>query len=519
MTDRPRRFLAAAGAFLLLAGCAGTGDVSPTPTVTPTETQTVEEAEPCTFTLAYYPSVSLNPITTNNQTNLTVASLIYETLFTLDQSFQASANVCSVSAVSEDGLTWTLSVAAGHTFSDGTSVTADDVVYSLELARQPGSLYAERLAAIQSVQAQEGAVVIRLSAPNGALDALLDIPVIRDTGAGILGSGPYLLTQGEEGAFLTVNPHWTGDLPFQEIQLYAISESNDLLYGFDSGEISLVNTDSTGVSSLGYSGNCDLWEYPTTVMQYVGFNTKRGVCRDASFRAALTHLMDRTSIVTALLSRHADAAAWPVSPRSPLYDTDQAAPPAYDLQTAEDLLTEAGYDLYDGVLYSGRSPVELNLLVNSDNSFKTSVAHYLAESLAKAGIQVTVDARSWDAYTAALQSGDFDLYLAEVKLTADFDLTPLVGSGGSLNYGGYASGETDALLSAFRAARGEARTTAAVQLYTQLSAQAPIIPLCFKTHTVLTHWGTVEGVTPTQQNLFYRLTDWTCTASVKETEE
>lgn len=526
MSDRLRRLLAAAGALLLLAGCAGTEDTSSAaPTATPSQSLSFseEETESCTFTLAYYPSVSLNPITTNNQTNLIVASLIYETMFTLDQNFEASANLCSVSAISEDGLTWTLTVNGGRTFSDGTAVTADDVVYSLNLARQADSLYAARLGAIQSVQARDGTVVIALSAPNGALDCLLDIPVIRETGGNPLGSGPYMLTETGESAALTLNPHWTqGDpetLPFESVELYPITETNDLLYGFDSGEISLVNTDFTGVSALGYSGDCDMWEYPTTVMQYVGCNTKTGFCRDASLRAALACLVDRTSIVTALLSRHADAAAWPASPRSGLYDTDLSTPPAYDLQKVETMLSEAGYTLSDGILYSGRSPVELTLLVNSGNTFKTSVASYLAESLAKAGIQVTVDARSWDSYNAALQSGDFDLYLAEVKLTADFDITPLVGSTGSLNYGGYSSAETDSLLSAFRSARGTARTTAAVQLYEQLSADAPVIPLCFKTHTVLTHWGMVEGVTPTQQNLFYRLTDWTCTPSAGETEE
>ena len=42
-----------------------------------------------------------------------------------------------------------------------------------------------------------------------------------------------------------------------------------------------------------------------------------------------------------------------------------------------------------------------------------------------------------DDYVAALEKGDFDLYLAEVRLTADFDLTALITAGGSLTYGGY----------------------------------------------------------------------------------
>ena len=118
------------------------------------------------------------------------------------------------------------------------------------------------------------------------------------------------------------------------------------------------------------------------------------------------------------------------------------------------------------------------VLEPSEGTYTLDWLEEIIDNLGKAGIQVTVDARSWDSYNAALQSGDFDLYLAEVKLTADFDITPLVGSTGSLNYGGYSSAETDSLLSAFRSARGTARTTAAVQLYEQLSADAPVEP-CF----------------------------------------
>ena len=94
-------------------------------------------------------------------------------------------------------------------------------------------------------------------------------------------------------------------------------------------------------------------------------------------------------------------------------------------------------------------------------------------------------------------------------MTADFDLTPFLAAGGALNYGGYADGEAAALLTAFRSAGEAERPAAARALYTHLAAHPAMAPLCFKRWSVLSQWGQVEGMTPTQQNLFYGFSGWT----------
>lgn len=66
----------------------------------------------------------------------------------------------------------------------------------------------------------------------------------------------------------------------------------------------------------------------------------------------------------------------------------------------------------------------------------------------------------WEEYTAALTARDFDLYLGEVYLTPDFDLSALIAPGGALNYGGWEDGVISGLLSAFRTAEGELRQSA-----------------------------------------------------------
>ena len=120
---------------------------------------------------------------------------------------------------------------------------------------------------------------------------------------------------------------------------------------------------------------------------------------------------------------------------------------------------------------------------------------------------MTIRALPWEEYLLALEAGEFDLYFGEVRLTANWDLRDLIGSGGALNYGGYADEYTDLLLEGFAA--GLDRRANTRELCQRLLEQAPIAPLCFKRYTVLTHPDVVEGQRAAPGCSFYRLEEWT----------
>ena len=134
-------------------------------------------------------------------------------------------------------------------------------------------------------------------------------------------------------------------------------------------------------------------------------------------------------------------------------------------------------------------------------------AEFIAENLSLLDWKITVKALPWEDYLSALSAGDFDLYYGEVRLTADWDITSLIGTGGSLNYGGYTNTVTDGLLQSF-ASSGD-RAYAARQLCAHLLTTAPIAPICFQQDILLTHDGVVSGMTPTVTSIFSGLENWT----------
>ena len=109
----------------------------------------------------------------------------------------------------------------------------------------------------------------------------------------------------------------------------------------------------------------------------------------------------------------------------------------------------------------------------------------------------------WEEYAAALAAGDFDLYYGEARLTADWNLGSLLEPAGTLNYGRWSNPDTSRLLAEFAGA--EDRAAAMRSLCAHLRDQAPILPVCFKSTSVLTQAEVVEGLAPTAAEPFYAL--------------
>ena len=152
---------------LLLTGCGVGGNDPYVPTgdalyqegaEVPEESQVTREQ----LILPYYPNRSMNPYECNEPNNKALLSLMYQGLFALDQNYQPWPVLCQSYQVSWDLKTYTFTL-ADATFSDGTAVTAEDVVASLKTAKK-SSVYKGRFSQVDSITAtDEGAVEDRKS--------------------------------------------------------------------------------------------------------------------------------------------------------------------------------------------------------------------------------------------------------------------------------------------------------------------------------------------------------------------
>ena len=497
----------------LLSGCLQTEPEEPDTSQLLTDEELAQPVPadvtlPDTFALPYDPARTLDPVNCADGMQQVVSSLLYEGLFALDQALEPQNVLCSAYTYDAETYTYVFTLRSGVTFSDGTELTAQDVVQTLKRAAL-SPRYGARLSKVSSITAGEGIVSIVLSAGNTAFPALLDIPIVKSGTEKTLvpiGTGPYLLLEDEAGARLSSNhSHWKKErLPVESIALSAAGDRDTMLYQFTSHDVQLITADLTGTTPISVTGNISFQDADTTILQYIGFNTHRAPFHNSQLRAALGNGINRGSVISACLSGHGAAAQFPISPVSPLYPAELDNTYSYD--AFADAMERSGY--------AAGNPVSATLLVNSENSFKVAAATHIAQALSAFDLQIEVVALPWEEYTAALQAGEFDLYYGEVKLTADWDLSPLLGSGGALNYGSYFNPRTDLLLASLAAAEHDSRAAAAQALCAYLKQSAPILPVCFKSTSVLLQTGTVEGLTPTMASPFYDLPR--CTFHLKQ---
>ncbi len=458
------------------------------------------------FALPYLQGITLDPITCPDGTQQDIGQLLYEGLVQLDLQMQPQAALAQSWSYDAATYTWTIHLRSGVTFTDGSAFTAADAAASLNRAKA-SARYGGRLSQVSSISASGSqTLIIRLSRANSSFISLLDIPIVKSGTEGELvpiGTGryAYVAASGTESAHLVVNQKWwqQKSLPIQQVGLYTCKNSDTVSYAFYAREVQLLRCNLSDTASTGAVSSGDFTDADTTVLHYLGFNTTRAPFNNAALRQAVSLGIDRAGCVSSFLMGHGTAAQFPVHPSSSLYPEKLAK--TYSPDDFNTAVTAAGFG-------PDAKTVSVTLLVNSENSRKRDAAAKIAAALSTSALQVSVAAVPWNEFVSRLQSGNFDLYYGEYKMTADWDLTDLLSAGSAHNYGRFSDANFTALLTAERSAVGDAHADAAAKLYEVFQQQMPIAPICFASSSILTTSGAIEGLTPSLTDPFYNLSDW-----------
>ena len=550
-----KRVLAAfLGALCLLSACGLTGGEDGEQE--PVDNVKVSDAY---FGLAWYQNGTLNPVLDSTSINRVLCEALYEGLFEVTSNFTAENVLCE--SYTGDGTTFTFTLRGDVTFWSDEPLTAADVVASLEAAHyNESSPFYNRLTEVSSIEAVgTNQVRIVLSSPNINFPRLLDIPIYRegsaDSGSFADGTGPYRPVEGENQWTLEANENWHGGFlgSIRHITLVTMTRADTALSSFQTGDVSLMRASRIDPNPPNVGGSVDTVQTASASLHYLGFNYNDSLLSSAGVRRALSAALSRQSLCETQLQTFADPAILPVNPQPA--DSSLSLNMSADPNGAAQLLREAlqsdtggssedepsdtedeytddegdytddeytgegdgsggesdsgetesgGSSSPSGVGSEAETVLSIRLLVNSDNAFKVAAAEQIAASWnALDGVSVTVDAQPYETFVSRLQSGDFDVYYGETQLTADFDLRPLLSSGGSLNYGGY-SGES--MASAIAAMRSGDNV---VGFYQTFLEEMPIVPIAFECDQIIIRKGLIDNYQPAPYNAFAGLETWT----------
>lgn len=499
-----KRFLAALVCIAILSTLFAGCQVDPDAYVPTGNALTMEDGTPQQgpgsnenqeLTLIYYPNRTMNPLQCTDFTNRTILSLIYQSLFVTDRDYNVYPLLCKQYSVSKDMKTYTLSL-ENATFSDGTPLTAGDVVATLTAAKT-SAYYAGRYQHIKSVTAAEdGAIVIVTDTPMENLPILLDIPILKATeleATHPLGTGPYYLDSAGNTALLRRRTNWwCNPSLLVTAPAIALKEAVDITQIRDSFEfdsLDLVCADPGSDRYADYRCDFELWNCETGLFLYLMCNMESPIFSNPDVRAALTTAIDRDALAAAEYRGFAQAVTLPASPDSPYYSTVLASKYGYD---------GTGETLKKAASSAGVTKEELVLMVNSGDSMRVRIAHAIAGMLENAGFKVTVSECSESKFQKNLKNRNFDLCLAQTKLSPNMDLSPFFDTYGSLSYGKINDTAMYALCKEALANHGNYYT-----LHQTVMNDGRLCPILFRSYAVYATRGLLTELMPARDNIFF----------------
>ena len=462
----------------------------------------VEEESP-PITLAYNPEMSMNPLFGYSQNNRVLFSLMYQPLFTVNSNMEPVPILCSAFQVAPSNMIYTCYIEPDAKFSDGSPVTAEDVIASYQYAMSRDyykSRFKYYLAEVK-LSSDGNGVTFMLTTPYENFPLLLDVPIVKASDVEAehpLGSGPYTFHGSGLNATLNRVPNWWAnvDVPVRAQVIHLATAQNDAQVRdeFEFGDVSLVVANPLSDSYADFRCDYELWNVDSGVFLYIGCNVGWSKYFDDGYlRTKLTYAIDREAIIQRYYNNRAQLATLATSPSSPHYNQTLAA--KYNFDPLKFIDAMSGWNI-------PRDPAnpekKLVLLVNADDSARLRAARYIAKCLTDYGLPTSTLECSGQNYEAVLRANNWDIYLGQTRLSPNMDLSEFFRMWGELSPGGMVN---ETLLKMCKDTLENSGNTN--DLLQKIADDGRVIPILFGYHAVYAERGLFTNLSPTRDNAFF----------------
>lgn len=391
---------------------------------------------------------TLNPLLATADPELVVLALTSRNLVDWDEKLALVPGLAESVTESADHRSFTFRLRADARWEDGTPVTADDVVTTVEALVDPKTAALNRRAFFEGFENAEKldertarvsfreATPGRLAAFNLPLlpaaayrgKPIADHPLNRQP----LANGPYRVARWEAGRRIELvrNTQYFGEKPpAEKFELRVVPDSAAAFEALrtgalDESRLTFEQKARVDRESAGGKGTLRALLYPELGFTYVGWSHRNPLFSEARVRRALTMLMDRETIARTLYGGTARPANGPIPPGLWTYDPT-IAPWPYDPAAAAAALDEAGFRRGpDGVRRKGSLRFAFTLSLGAGSDLQRQIAETVQQSFRSAGIEMAIAPMDWAAFTEKVDSGEFEACLLAMSLDPNPDLRP-----------------------------------------------------------------------------------------------
>ena len=466
---------------------------------------------------------SLDPARHGDLGSASFISQLYETLTAVDPTLTVRPALAESWVVSDEGRRVTFTLRPDLTFSDGTPLTAADVVHSwrrLFDATSPSplaSLIADVVGARALLSGQstdieslgvraEGdrTVVVDLERGGGDLPAIVSgapfaiVPAsagaaeITPNPATFVGSGGYVLSAVDADAFvLKANPrYWAGKPAIDTVRMLTTLGGRSHVDAFVAGDVDVTDIGFSDAAWIAYDRvlGPSLRTDPSLSVTYYGFDTVHPPFNDIRVRQAFAQAVDWRRLAALDEPGSSVPATGMVPAGMPGAPEGDFLPP-YDPVAARQLLADAGYPGGNGL-----APISF---IASGGGYDEAIVAMLEKNL---GVKIDYATMDFSTYQERLATDPPQLWslswVADYPGPNDF-LGVLLGTGSTANQGGWSSAPFDAAIKDATAAASPADATAAYARAMQLvTNDVPVVPVSYGTSFSLVRDGLL-GVSQT----------------------
>ncbi len=441
-----------------LAGCGSKKEeTSASPATAASDTKMADD-----FTFGVYNFSKLDPANKYNGWG-TVRYGVGETLLKLDDKLNVTPWLAKEYELSDDKLTWTITLNDNIKFSNGKACDGAAVKASLERVNEKNERAKGDLK-IDSITADGNIVSIKTTEPNPTLvNDLCDpyaciVDASADNGSVDfeqypVGTGPYVVKEyvADDHAKLEPNAnYWNGTPKCKTVTVKGVSDVDTLSLAMQNGEVDAAyGLSYDTLSTFKDNSKFAVTQAATTRVYMLYFNLNHEYMNDPNFRKAVCMAIDKKSYAETLIS----GAGTPTKAAFPsmLSYGDSAKMtdvPDYDIEGAKKLLTDNGYVLENNQLMKDGKQVTLKLVTYGRTGLPQS-AQALQSALQSLGMKV--DYQQYDTVEDVLTADQYDICAYAQVTTPTGDpaafLSYTMGAGKGGNYGHYNNAEVNKLLS------------------------------------------------------------------------
>lgn len=451
--------------------------------------------------LGIYGIDTLNPIATRSESVQKIMNIVYEPLFTLDETGKLSSVLARSYTVSGGGTRIEVTLKNGVKWHDGTNFTAEDVAYTLSRMKEADGLYGKISSKIHSFTAvDKSTIIINFESAETAPAYLLTFPIVprhasysKDADFTPVGTGGYKFVS-KSGTEIVLEPNslWhAGDVSERKIIVKILKDKNAVAEAFNVGELDAVTSDEMNSGEITPKTNSHSKTMVSDKMVFLGFNVLSPVIAPQSVRKAIDGILDRKKIIEQDAYGMGVAARISIAPDSWVLVGNGMKEENVN-NTTKDIMENDGYVIKDGVYHKDGIRQTVRLLVNVDNTQRAALAESIAATLRIAGFDVILEKTSYEEYAAKIAADDFDMFLGETEVSKN--LNPAAMLHENDNYFNFDTTKTGEFFAKLCTVTDDEELKTQIEQFIQLFySDPPYVPIYFKTESVI-YGSYVSGI-------------------------